>query len=374
MYGITISDVNLETSKEMKTDTMKSKRLEWLDLIRGFLMILVYIYHSEVFYGNGHSWSWVFNPIFLTGFFFVWGYLFSDGKSAVSLSRKWKQVCRSILIPYFIITISFLVPKIIFLHYDWKVALSDIILLRASWFVIAIGVLQLIYGLLFRYTKKISNIIILSCLLFFSGYLFVYLNRIRPEWLLNNPILHSDLMTSCMPLCINLALLAIPFFITGIIYRRYEGETKAEDNIKKGLAILILYVVLVTVNHFTIKSDLTFAACACNDFAVVYSLFIISMYALILISRKIDRIQCINYIGKNSLLFYFFNILLLRISGFVYDKTLEIVGLSAVKEYIGYGNEIIVSLIAVASAFPIVWMINKYFPILSGKSFPKKTN
>ena len=41
-------------------------------------MCLVFLYHSEVFYGKSHLWSWLFTPIFLSAFFFVSGYLFSS--------------------------------------------------------------------------------------------------------------------------------------------------------------------------------------------------------------------------------------------------------------------------------------------------------
>lgn len=44
------------------------ERKDWIDWARGVLMFLVFVYHSEVYYGDGHSWSWIFTPFFLTGF------------------------------------------------------------------------------------------------------------------------------------------------------------------------------------------------------------------------------------------------------------------------------------------------------------------
>lgn len=43
-------------------------RMSWIDFAKGLLMILVFVYHSEVIYGNGKSWSWLFEMFFLTGF------------------------------------------------------------------------------------------------------------------------------------------------------------------------------------------------------------------------------------------------------------------------------------------------------------------
>lgn len=41
-----------------------SQRYDWADFMKGVLMFLVILYHSEVYYGPGHTWSWVFEPFF----------------------------------------------------------------------------------------------------------------------------------------------------------------------------------------------------------------------------------------------------------------------------------------------------------------------
>lgn len=181
------------------------KRSGWIDLIRGVLMCLVFLYHSEVFYGNGHIWNWLYEPIFLTGFFFISGYLFTSDWDSISIKKKWMQVLRGILCPYFLFMITFLLPKIIFLHYDWKLAIQDIYLLRASWFVIAIGVLQLMYAIPMKYFKKNSSFIIMSIFYGLIGYFFILLYRNLPFWFKENPLLYSKAMPGCLPACINLA-------------------------------------------------------------------------------------------------------------------------------------------------------------------------
>lgn len=63
-------------------------RQGWIDSIRGILMILVYLYHSDVFYGEGHIYSWIYEPIFLSGFFFISGFLFiSNWKKIILIIR-----------------------------------------------------------------------------------------------------------------------------------------------------------------------------------------------------------------------------------------------------------------------------------------------
>ena len=91
------------------------------------------------------------------------------------------------------------------------------------------------------------------------------------------------------------------------------------------------------------------------------------MAALIMICKKIDNIRPLNYIGENTLLFYYFNVIMLRVAGKVYDTFINMCHLQLMKESLGYGNYIIVSIIAILATFPIVWFINKYMPILTGK-------
>lgn len=72
------------------------QRKDWVDFGKGLLMILVYVYHSEVIIGSQHSFSWWFAPFFLTGFFFLSGYLYTSNIRLVNFKEKLKQVFRTI--------------------------------------------------------------------------------------------------------------------------------------------------------------------------------------------------------------------------------------------------------------------------------------
>lgn len=197
-------------------------------------MCLVFLYHSEVFYGNGHLWSWLFSPIFLSGFFFVSGYLFTSDWGKVTIKGKWLQVVRGILIPYFLFMVAFFLPKLVLLHYDGKESIIDIVLLRASWFVIAIGVLQLLYAFTLKFCKKASAFVLASVLYSLIGFACVLLYRDLPEWYKSSALLHSSAMPGCMPACLNLAFLASPFFSLGMLYRKYEDGLKLNANLILG--------------------------------------------------------------------------------------------------------------------------------------------
>lgn len=94
-----------------KTTAISNDRFDWIDLAKGMLMLMVFTYHSEVIYGNGHSWSYLFAPIRMSVFFFLSGYLFTRSIGTVSFRKKSMQVLRSVVIPYLAYMTIFFLPK-----------------------------------------------------------------------------------------------------------------------------------------------------------------------------------------------------------------------------------------------------------------------
>lgn len=73
--------------KEIKT------RLEWIDQARGVLFIFVILIHSKTAPSFLTS---LFLPFFLTGFFFLSGYLYKDK----SLKEKFFSVFNGLFMPF----------------------------------------------------------------------------------------------------------------------------------------------------------------------------------------------------------------------------------------------------------------------------------
>ncbi len=339
-------------------------------------MFMVFLYHSEVFYGSGHSWSWLFEPIFLTGFFFVSGYLFTSDWSKVNLKTKWLQTVRAIIIPYFIFMAAFILPKVLLLHYEWKVSVSDIMLLRASWFVIATGVIQILFGITFQIRKSIKWVSFCSIIYTMIGLIFAMFLMRMDGWR-NSSLLYSPAMPGCLPACINQAFLAVPFFTTGLFYRKYEDKIQIKPSYLFRWMLFFLYVALVIVNHKYIGGHINFASCVVEQPAMIFMLFAVAMTSFIAWAQKKDRLLPFNYIGKNSLLFYYFNVLMLRVAGKIYNTGILLLKNSIGEDFGGgYYDELIVTFLAVTFTFPIVWFINKHMPILNGNktAFQKWTD
>ena len=175
------------------------QRKDWVDFGKGLLMILVYVYHSEVIIGSQHSFSWWFAPFFLTGFFFLSGYLYTSNIRLVNFKEKLKQVFRTILVPYVIFMVFMLGPQIMLLDIDAEQQIIDVLMFRASWFVVVIGVLQIIYTCLIRIKADLLFVSLATIILFGLGY-FIQVNYDDFLSFVNNNIYTVQRITEQVPI------------------------------------------------------------------------------------------------------------------------------------------------------------------------------
>ena len=338
------------------------QRYDWADFMRGIMMFLVILYHSEVYYGLGHSWSWVFEPFFLSGFFFISGYLFTKDITKVDFTSKLKQVLRAIIVPYFIFVIIMALPKIVLGHSSPRQIFIDIVMLRASWFVIAIAVMQLVYSVILCIKSSVKNIIVSTGIMFLLGYALVVVYRNLPDWFVENHWLHSKELPNRLPACVNLAFVQSPFFALGILYRHFEYRIPKYliENKKYLIISLLLYIVMyIYIDHSYIGSSMCVVMNQYNNILFIFFIGLLGIWALMCVSFRIQNWKLINYIGRYSIVFYFLN-----------GGALTIVS-SLMKKFAflnpdNYFNQFFVAVIATAIMFPCVWFINNYLPMLSG--------
>lgn len=296
------------------------KRKDWCDLARGFLMFFVFVFHSEVYYGDSHTWSWTFSPFFLTGFIFVSGYLFCSDLSKVSLSNKSLQVVRTIVVPYFFFMALFFLPKALFVLQDARQQAIDIVVFRASWFVVVIGVLQIVYAAILARKPSIKRMVYATGAMFAAGYLLVVMYRVRPDFIYQNVWLESAQLPGKLPFCLNLALVISPFFMLGILYRRYEHRLRIPINGKTLVAVAALYGALWGADHLYVHSYAEFATDAYNNILLMFLYGMVGIVGVVVASKLVQRLPLVNYIGRHSLLFYYFNAVALTVLVRINDK------------------------------------------------------
>ena len=336
------------------------QRYDWADFMRGLMMFLVILYHSEVYYFSTHTKSWVFAPFFLTGFFFISGYLFTNDIEMGSLKGKLIQVLRAIIIPYFIFSLGLALPKSFAGDVDKTQLIIDIITLRASWFVIAIGVMQILFAMVLTVKKSVMSICFATIIMFSIGYASVLVYREQPSWLIDNPWLNSPYLINRLPLCLNLALVQTPFFCLGILFRRYENKLNLPLGKNALFISSLLYVIMyLWLDHCYVGSRMCVVVHSYNNILLVFFYGVIGIWTLMCFSKMIQFCKPLNYIGKHSILFYFLNGGVLTFVSAIVKK----ISFMNPEDYI---NQIIVAIIATMIMFPCVWFINKDMPILCG--------
>ena len=77
-------------------ETRYVQRVTWIDAMRGVCMFMVILYHS----GAPVEYDKFLIPFFLSGFFFLSGYLFYTPGSRWDWKHKLIRVSETLLIPY----------------------------------------------------------------------------------------------------------------------------------------------------------------------------------------------------------------------------------------------------------------------------------
>ena len=326
-------------------------------------MVLVFIYHSESYSHNGHSYSWIFSPFFLTGFFFVSGYLFTNDITAVSISKKIKQVFRALIIPYLLFELIMLPIKVFTGRSDASQLVWDIILFRNHWFVIVIGVMQLLYAVVLSKFRTQKSLLFSSIIFFIIGLLlcsvysdtFPYIDAVH-----NNRLLFSSELPNRMPFCLNMALLYCPFFAIGIFSRQHEHLFYLISGKKYLLPSIISYIVLYCiVDHLFIGSHWCGATSTYHNLSLMMIYAILGIWMLSCISCAVQRIKPINYIGQYSILFAFMNGGSLTVA----YALLHIIDLA---HPVNYWGQLAVALFSLSIVYLATLFINRFLPILRG--------
>lgn len=326
-----------------------SARKPWVDAGKGMSMLLVMLFHAEMYFPSTEIiYSEVLGYFHMPFFFFLSGYVYSSCLADFSFRRKAKQIVRSILWTYFIFTSIIVFPKSMLNGTPLSEGIMAIFMGYASWFVIVLGVSQLFYALLFSVKGSIKPVPCFMIVSVVAGYL---LKSIHPEKL---PYLVSD-------------ALIVNFFVgLGILYRAYEEKIHSLIKVKWSWCILffVAYLSLFLVDKNYIHTPIYIYD---NDSPYtnlpLYLLYAMLGIAMMIYFVKLVHLpQVVHYIGRNSLVFYYLN-------GGVIHTTVYVLGLwgmSSSPLWHCYLPVLILACLAAAIITCIVKFIRRYCPIIVG--------
>ena len=322
------------------------KNLVWINLIKGFCILLVYLNHSEIFYGISTDWFIrLYQPFFVNLFFIISGYLLFKKYVYIDKCQKFntggylKNILFRIIIPSIIFTTIIFFPKQIIRGQDIEIQkfLNDTIGGCSAWFTSAFAIAQLLLVIFFKYKcSKISIYIIYGFILtIIANYLTISGFDINYYYFKSG-------------------MIATLFISIGGLYFKYEDKISRVLQNKWSLIInslfLILYVYITTKTNILLSSvNSGFVNVAGVIFATYISINII------LLIKQLPDIPVVSFIGKNSIVFYFLSGAIPNVIAIIAQHVLPV-------SLIGL---LVVCVLSVILAYAAVYIITLYFPWLT---------
>lgn len=241
----------------MENAIVKKPRLEWLDALRGFTMILVVAYHVAEM-GFGESWqrssSMPFLVLFrMPLFFFVSGFLAYRATQVWNISNLgsllWKKFKVQTIptIVFFLLAISILNKKFLpafeeALQSPYK---------GGYWFTIVLLYMFIAYYLFAFLESKLKWRSWIPITLLFLVSLFFYESCYQPRyfsWALGYKGVKTDVYYFLMDSSIGQMFLYFPFFLYGNIVHRYWDKAQRIMDSKWLFPVIVTVVVLATMD------------------------------------------------------------------------------------------------------------------------------
>lgn len=140
---------------EKSETAMGSKRKHWADVVRGICMTAILYDHTDIYYSDTNVLPYeLYVPNALTAFFILSGYLMYK-RSGFCLKNKIRSIMKGLLLPYLIFTIAMALPKSLAHGLSLNIAdmLINVLSGKASWFVAALFIAEMLFSIAIRLTK-----------------------------------------------------------------------------------------------------------------------------------------------------------------------------------------------------------------------------
>ena len=332
------------------------ERKFWVDAVKAICMIFVYLAHSQIYYGwSGPDNMYFARSFYVNAFFFASGYLFyrkwlfadSSFLTKKEYVKSLQNVFFRIVVPMLLFSTLIYLPKQMFHGKELslgKYAL-DVLGGISYWFTATLAVAQLILlSAVFLLKKRQVWIYVVVSVLCFATSL--YLHIIHPG---NAP-------EDYFPWYYQQGLECTLIMTCGGVYRCYED--KINSAMKYGLVVIFFVYISIFVwsdstGHKLLLLGLE-AGSNCNLMGIVCVLCSIAL--LTALCRCLRPNEWLVYIGRNSLVFYFF-------SG-VYPAMVASVIRRLPFMVSGYAGVILVTFVSFLMGYATVFFINRYFSFL----------
>ncbi len=337
--------------------TTFNKRINWVDQLKGFSIILVV-------YGHNLPFIDIYIDSFrIPLFFFIAGF-FHPKTPSLTLSII-KKRAKQILVPYFLWSFFLFVFWFFVgrkygdsVHLDLSVTKNFLGIFFAQgghdymnwgitmWFLPAIFLSFIFFGLV-RSVKKILHQVVLLLMLITLGFLI-------PKMVDINLIWSADV-----------ALVSLSFYSLGFYSRDFLFKNK-KIKYEPILLILLLVIYVLCAINFSENVDMFRSKYGTIFFFIVNAVIGISFWVLFF--RRLKKIKFLTFFGQNTI-----PVLALHNRAMTFIKLLLLLFWSSKSFNFNEIEKIILVIIQLGLLYPVILLINRYAPILNGKIKRKTT-
>lgn len=328
--------------------TEQKSEIRWINSAKAICMLLVYVNHCE-FYADGSFFNLrpFYRLFFVNLFFLVSGYLFFKKQLTSPVVDEncseyihgtglltIKNIFYRIFLPTIVFGFIFFFPKMIIrgTGFEFSYFLKDVMLGNWSWFTSTLFVSEFLLILMFLFRIRSIYVYLAATILF--GLIIVSIPHDSNDiWHWQSGVMASSLL------------------VGGGFLWKYEE--KLDRFLNNWCVIIILFIIYIGIVYFSRWQMKWFV----SDFGFTLEGLMVTAIACILmvyVCKKIPTIGLLNYISKNSLLFYMLcggypNVMAYLCQRLSDNSTINVVASTIISILLAYVTTI---------------LINKYLPFL----------
>lgn len=347
---------------------MNSKRIDYLDMVKGFGILLVVIGHMQDISTGLRIWISSFHmPLFfvVTGILI---YVKSEPEKdfRVTVTKKFK----GIIVPYLWFSLSYFIIDILNLlvikNIDTRTFIVDTISsitfygMSVLWFLPALFLSIIIFIFIKRLTGNITIIII-----FAASILAYYIRNVLSS--VYDTYSYSLLITSLINIVyiILRAIICSGFICLGYYFGHILLEAKILSNkifcAVSGIIALVLNVIVAMQNDCADLHNILL-----NNIFLYYIGAILGCYSVIILCKVLPVIGVVRYYGKNSLI-----VMACHINYYILYAGIRFAWV--IDPYVTRAKHYVFVTIVVVTVFVlstiVIEAINRFFPFVLGKPF-----
>ena len=336
------------TNQQTNRQIGNKQRVEWIDLAKGIGIICVVFGHTVIPYIP----AYIIYPFHVPLFFMLSGFCFRKKENESFGDFVLKKI-KSLLVPYAFFSLIWIIYESIVYTinngFSFSFLINETVLyikqdhLHAIWFITCIFLVELLAYFIVFVCKDKNYLLILSASLFvLLTYFYKTFIDVRLFW-------NAEIV-----------LPAMPFFLFGYVVKRQKGLFEKLTNWKLIPAYFVLYVVIGFLNIKFTGQSVDMYSNSYGNILLFYFAALLGTFFVVSISKAINKIGFINYIGKNSLIIFSLHQIVMKIC----RECISGIELSSLQyvfsEFLIFIIAILITVLfnEVVRRTPLVWLIN----------------